>query len=558
MALKHVRIVLFEVIFALLAVSPAYPQSTGSVALVNGTIYTVDDKNTIVQALLIRDGRIAGLGTSAQIKAAAGAIPVVDLKGRAAFPGFIDSHGHMLGLGQSLQDVDLVGAASYLEVIARVRDRARKLSSGQWILGRGWDQNRWQDKSFPSHQKLSAAVPDNPVYLTRIDGHAGLANAMAMKIANLDKNTPDPDGGRILRDGSGNPTGVLIDNAQGLVRRAIPRLNANQLEHSLIAAVRECNRYGLTEVHDAGIDGFTLAAYKHLLTENKLNLRVYSMLAPGDTLDKYFSQGPETALGNGFLTIRSIKLVADGALGSRGAALLQPYSDDPSNSGLILRKPEEMQAIINKALQKGFQVCTHAIGDRTNRLVLDLYETGLKFHPKTDHRFRIEHAQVIAPSDFARFKKLGVIPSMQQVHCTSDMYWAEKRLGPERAKGAYAWRTLLDDGNIIAGGSDFPVESVNPLLGFYAAITRRDAKGWPKDGWHPEQRMTRDEALRSFTRWAAYAAFEEKNKGSLETGKWGDITVFSRDIMKIDSAQVLDTQAVMTVVAGRIVYQKPD
>lgn len=555
MSNRNIRTISLRIILSLLTISPALSQTTGSIALVNGVIYTVDDKNTVAQAVLIRNGKVAQIGTSNEIKTAAGTVSVIDLKGRTAFPGLIDSHGHMLGLGQSLQDVDLVGTASYAEVIGRVKARAGKVTKGQWVLGRGWDQNDWQEKSFPSHRELSKAIPDHPVYLTRVDGHAGLANAMAMKIAKLTRDTQDPAGGRIIRDDAGNPTGVLIDNTQRLVRRAIPRSNPKQIEERLLAAVRQCNRFGLTGVHDAGIDGSTLAAYKHLLAAKKLSLRLYVMLSPGDTLEKYFARGPEIGLGNGFLTIRSIKLVADGALGSRGAALLQPYSDDPSNTGLILRKPEEMQTIVNTALRKEFQVCTHAIGDRANRLVLDIYEAALKLNAKADHRYRIEHAQVISPSDFPRFKKLGVIPSMQQTHCTSDMYWAEERLGPERTKGAYAWRTLLSDGNIIAGGSDFPVESANPLLGFYASITRQDAKGGPKEGWYPEQKMTRDEALKSFTRWAASAAFEEKEKGSLEAGKWGDVVVLSRDIMRAEPMEILDTRVLMTIVGGKVVYQ---
>ena len=528
--------------------------SADSIALVNGVIYTVDDRNSVAEAILVRDGRIVKTGKSQEIRSLAGASRVIDLRGKTVVPGLIDAHGHMLGLGRALQDVDLVGTSSYQDVIARVKERAARTPKGNWILGRGWDQNDWDSKAFPDHRELSKAVPDHPVYLTRVDGHAGLANSRAMELAKLDSRTADPSGGKIHRDKGGNPTGVLIDNAQALVRRIIPPGSPSQVEAQLLAAMNECSRFGLTGVHDAGIDGETLSAYKRLLAAGRMPLRVYVMLAPGAALQQYFQRGPET--GNDFLTVRSIKLVADGALGSRGAALLEPYSDDPGNTGLILRKPDEMQAIINQALEKGFQVCTHAIGDRANRLVLDLYEAGVKAHPHPDHRYRVEHAQVIAPSDISRFKRQGVIPSMQQTHCTSDMYWAEKRLGPERVKGAYAWRALLKDGNIIAGGSDFPVESANPLLGFYAAITRQDAKGWPPGGWHPDQKMTRQEALKSFTRWAAFAAFEEKQKGSLEAGKLGDMIVLSRDIMKIEPREILTTEVVTTIVGGRVVWEK--
>ncbi len=542
----------------LLAASPAYQQADqADLVLRGGKIITVDAKNSRAEAVAVKGDKIIYVGAERGAAAFVGEkTKVYDLKGATVVPGLIDSHGHLLGLGQSLRQLNLVGTISYEQIVEMVAKRARETPRGQWILGRGWDQNDWPEKSFPTHHKLSEVSPDHPVLLERIDGHASLANKKALEIAGVNRNTPDPPGGKIHRDKTGEPTGVLIDTAQNLVERHVPEPPPAEVKEMLLEAQRECLRHGLTGVHDAGAGRRTLEAFKELAREGKLKLRVYAMLAgrDGKLLEEYFSRGPEIGIGGNRLTIRSIKLVADGALGSRGAALFSDYSDDPGNKGLLIMSEEEIYSITKRALETGFQVCTHAIGDRANHIVLNAYERALEAVPAArDPRLRIEHAQVISLKDIGRFARLNVIASMQQTHATSDMYWAEARVGPERAKGAYAWRRLLESGARIAGGSDFPVEGVSPLWGLYAAITRQDHKAWPKEGWYLDQRMTREEALRSFTIEAAYAAFEEKTKGSIEVGKLADMVILSKDIMTVPPAELLKTEVVATIVGGAVV-----
>ncbi|MCH8333374.1 amidohydrolase, partial [Candidatus Sumerlaeota bacterium] len=371
---------------------------------------------------------------------------------------------------------------------------------------------------------------------------------------------PDPRGGRILPDpNTSAPNGVFIDNAQGLVSRRIPRASPDRIRQGIERAIQTCIRHGLTSIHDAGVSRSQIDLYRRMIDEGDFNLRIYAMIRGGglETMQRFFDAGPIVGYGDNRLTVRSVKIVIDGALGSRGAALLQPYADDPGNSGLLTTPPETLRRIVRGALQAGFQVCCHAIGDRGNRIVLDIYEEALGSEPRAmDHRFRIEHAQVVALVDIPRFARLGVIPSMQATHATSDMYWAEDRVGPRRIEGAYAWRKFLNEGSRIANGSDFPVEGVNPLWGIYAAVTRQDHRGWPEGGWRPEERMTRTEALRSFTIDAAYAAFEEDIKGSLEPGKLADVVVLSRDIMQIDAREILETEVVRTILGGVTVYER--
>lgn len=538
----------------------AMAQSDPDVILHNGRFYTVDAERPMTQAVAIRGGRIAAVGTNEEMFELAGpATRMVNLEGHTVTPGWIDSHGHLMNLGISLQNLDFVGTTSLDEIVQMVAVRAESTAWGQWILGRGWDQNDWEEKAFPDHEALSAATPHHPVYLTRVDGHAGFANARAMAIAGITADTPDPPGGKILRDPvTDEPTGVFIDAAQRLVRQHIPAMSTAQRTWAIQLAINECLRYGVTSVHDAGVPGQTLDLYEQLIDRGPFDLRVYAMISAGDNdaLDQYFTEGPLIGFGDERLTVRSIKIMADGALGSRGAALLEEYSDDPGNTGLMVTPPERIRSLVNRALDAGFQVCTHAIGDRANRIVLDAYGSALLKHPRVnDPRLRIEHAQVIALEDIPRFARLDVIASMQATHATSDMYWAEDRLGEERVKGAYTWRKLLDEGVRIANGSDFPVEGVNPLWGFYAAITRQDHAGWPEDGWMPGEKMTRKEALRSFTLDAAYAAFEEDIKGSIEPGKLADFAVFSGDIMWMPPKDLLETRVVMTILGGKIVYR---
>jgi predicted amidohydrolase YtcJ len=424
------------------------------------------------------------------------------------------------------------------------------------VLGRGWDQNDWGDTRFPTHDKLSAAVPDHPVYLVRVDGHAGIANQRALQAANVTAATQDPSGGHIERNADGSPAGVFVDNAQGLVRRAIPRATREGVKTSIVDAIREAQRWGITGVHDAGAGATELDVYEELAKSGALKFRLYAMISDNAaTIDAWFKRGPMSDAYNGSLWVRSIKLYSDGALGSRGAALLEPYRDDPKNTGLLVSAPAHIQDVTTRALKAGFQVNTHAIGDRGNRLVLDAYAAALKAQPTADHRLRVEHAQILHYDDVPRFAALGAIPSMQASHQTSDMYWAEARLGAGRLLGAYAWRSLLNTGVVIPNGSDFPVEQVNPLISFHSAVSRQDARDWPPDGWYPAERMTRDEALKSMTLWAAYAGFQEKVLGSLTPGKYADFVVLDQDIMRVPVELILRTKVLSTWVGGARVYE---
>lgn len=543
------------------AVSAPAQQSTGPADLIvtAGRIYTVDETRPTVSALAIRDGRIVFAGSTRDALALAGSSTRrIDYPGATIVPGLADAHGHLLALGETLREVDLVGASSYQEVVDRVVARARTSPPGAWVIGHGWDQNRWGDTRFPTHELLSRAVPDHPVVLERIDGHALLVNARAMAAAGVTTATRDPAGGRILRLSNGAPSGVFIDNAQDLIEHAVPHPSHDEIRAMLLAAAAEANRWGLTSVDDPGEPEEVLDVYDELAREGKLTLRAYVMIADDSAAIAHaFAHGPRSAAYDGHLWIRSIKLYADGALGSRGAALLDPYSDDPGNYGLLVSTPQHIQAVATEALRHGFQVCTHAIGDRANRLVLDAYQAALAAVPTADARFRIEHAQVLNHSDIPRFAELGVIPSMQTTHQTSDMYWAQQRLGGGRVYGAYAWRALLETGVVIPNGTDFPVEAVNPMRTFHAAFSRQDEQNWPPGGWHPEERMTRQEALESMTIWPAYAAFEESVLGSLTPGKYADFTVLDRDIMRAPAEDILATQVVATYVGGRTVYERP-
>ncbi|MDP9279646.1 MAG: amidohydrolase [Gemmatimonadota bacterium] len=551
--------------FALAALAPAAieAQAKADLVLVNGKIYTVDNARPIASALAVRGGRVLFVGSNAEARVLANASTrVIDLNGKTVIPGIVDAHAHLLGLGNTLSRVNLAGSTSYDEVIDRVKGFSKDVKPGEWILGRGWDQNRWTSKEFPTHDALSRAFPNNPVVLTRIDGHALLANAKAMELARVSAATTDPEGGRIMRLASGAPSGVFVDKAQSLIGRAVPEPTRADTRKAILAAIAESNRWGLTGVHDAGENAETIGIYEELAKAGSYNLRNYVMLSdpgepgsPAALRNPYLRRGPQSALYDGHLWIRAIKLYADGALGSRGAALLAPYADEPTNSGLLVSRPEHLRAWAETALRSGFQVNVHAIGDRGNRNVLDAFESALRTVPTADHRFRIEHAQVLSPEDIPRFAKLGVIPSMQPTHQTSDMRWAEARVGPQRIRGAYAWRSLLNTGVVIPSGTDFPVEEVNPLLTFHAAVTRQDPTNWPVGGWYPEQKMTREEALQSMTIWPAYAGFQESMLGSLTPGKYADFVVLDRDIMRIPDTEILATRVISTWIGGKRVYE---
>ena len=548
-------------IAALLAAAPlAAQQAPADLILTNGRIYTVDDSRPIVTALAVRGGRVAFVGDTRGALTLRGAqTRVIDLAGRTVIPGMVDAHGHVSGLGEALANADLVGSTSVDEVVARVVAKAQGRPAGQWISGRGWDQNRWGDTRFPTHDKLTAAFPNNPVILGRVDGHAIFVNKKAMELANVTAATKDPDGGQVIRDAAGNPTGVFVDNAMALIRRVVPPASRDETKRNVMAAIAEAQRWGLTGVHDAGAGDDVLGIYDELGKSGQMAFRMYAMISGGRTesamVDRLIAQGPKSGINGGTLWIRSIKLYSDGALGSRGAALLDPYSDDAQNNGLLVSDPKFIEAVAVKALKAGFQVNTHAIGDRGNRVVLDAYEAALKQVPVADHRFRIEHAQILNYADIPRFAQLGVIPSMQASHQTSDMYWAGTRLGTHRLPGAYAWRSLLNTGVVVPNGSDFPVEYVNPLISFHAAIARQDANDWPAGGWYPEQVMTRDEALKSMTIWPAYAAFQEQELGSLTPGKYADFVVLDQDVMRVPPSLVLKTRVLSTWVGGKPVYE---
>ena len=526
--------------------------------IVNARIYTVDDNRPVVSALAVQDGRVLFAGSDREARSLAGPrTRVIDAVGRTIIPGMVDAHAHLLGLGHSLRNVQLAGSRSYDEVIARTVARAREMKPGEWVVGRGWDQNLWPDKQFPSHEALSRALPNHPVVLTRVDGHAVLANAMAMRLAGITAATKDPAGGRVVRAANGLPTGVFVDNAENLVGRVIPDASPAQTRTAILAAVAEANRWGLVGIHDAGASRGTIDIYESLARQGQFNLRNYVMIGD-DSADirHYMARGPQSGLYDGRLWIRSIKMYSDGALGSRGAALLAAYSDDAANTGLLVSAPAHIQRVATAALRRGFQVNVHAIGDRGNRIVLDAVDAALRTVPVAGHRFRIEHAQVIAPSDIPRFAALGVIPSMQASHQTSDMRWAEVRVGPDRIKGAYAWRSLLNTGVIIPNGSDFPVEEVNPLISFHAAVARQDETNWPAGGWYAGQVMTRNEALKSMTIWPAFAAFQENMMGSLAPGRYADFVVLDRDIMQVPASDILKTQVMSTFIGGRSVYER--
>ena len=465
-------------------------------------------------------------------------------------PGLTDAHGHVVGLGLSLVRVDLRSCRSVEDCAARVQAVLPKIPPGAWVQGRGWDQNLYPDQHFPTRAALDVVAPRIPVYVRRVDGHAAWANSEALRRANITRNTPDPPGGKILRDANGEPTGILVDRAEDLIEKAIPPPSELEVEQAILRAQDLLVSQGLTSVHEMGISPLVADVYLRLVQAGRLKIRIYAhWSADPDSLEKAFRRGPLRAGPDDLFSLRSIKLYADGALGSRGAHLKAPYSDDPHNTGLVVTSAKDIEAISRRALAAGFQVSVHAIGDAANHDVLEAYaRAGVT--PAA--RFRIEHAQIVDLADIPRFAQLGVISSMQPTHATSDMPWAEKRLGRSRLAGAYAWRRFLDAGVHLAFGSDFPVELSDPRLGLFAAVTRTDLKGRPPGGWLPEQRLTVDEALRAFTTGAAYAAFEEGWRGELRPGQAADLTVFDGPL---DTPEhVLQRKVLMTIAAGRVVY----
>ena len=517
--------------------------------LLNGVVYTVDDASAVTEAFAIRDGLFLATGTTEEITGQYTADLVIDAGGKAVYPGFIDGHCHFYGyaLGRN-QSVDLRGTASYEDVLQVLRNY-HETHPYIWILGRGWDQNDWIVKEFPDNVLLDKLFPENPVVLTRVDGHAVLANSEALRRAGITAGTK-VDGGEVLVK-DGKPTGILIDKAAGLLKAVIPEPEALLKADALTEAQHACFAAGLTSVVDAGLDYETVMLIDSLQTAGVLKMRMNAMLSPTEqNLSEIVDKGPYQKER---LTVNSIKLYADGALGSRGAWLLEPYSDDPGNLGLLMSSKDYFRGILERAYEKNFQVNTHCIGDAANRLMLGLYAEVLK--EPNDRRWRIEHAQVVHPDDIALFGQYNIIPSIQSTHCTSDMYWAMDRLGPERIRSAYAYRQLLEENGWLVNGTDFPVEEIHPLYTFHAAIARQDRNGFPEDGFQMENAISREEALRSMTIWAAKGSFEEDIKGSIEPGKFADFVILDRDIMKIPPAEIPGVRVLKTYLDGELVFE---
>jgi predicted amidohydrolase YtcJ len=514
--------------------------------------------------MAVWDGRIVAVGDNATVSAGRQGWRRIDAGGRTVVPGLIDAHAHLMGLGQILLNADLRGTRSISEIIDRLRAHAAMLPPDAWIQGRGWDQNVWDDPVFPTAADLDTAFPDQPVWIVRVDGHAGWGNTAAMRAAGIDPGAPappDPDGGRVLRDAAGRPTGVFMDFANPLVEAHIPIPSDALLEARIEAALAATARAGLTGVHEAAIDepGIqerALPLYRRLIEEGRFPIRLYAMVLAGSPLvDDLCREGPFV---HPRLIARSVKFYVDGALGSRGAALLEDYEDDPGNRGILVVDVDSLSRAAAGLMRCGLQVNSHAIGDGGVRTVLDAYALAMRETGGGAGRHRVEHAQVVSDQDIPRFAELGVIAAVQPTHATSDMPWAEDRLGHDRIRGAYAWRRLVEAGARLALGSDAPVESIRPILGFYAAVTRQDVDGNPSGGWRAEEVLTREEALRGFTIDAAYAGFMEDEVGSLEVGKRADFVILSRDIMRIAPAEILQTEVVATYLDGEPIYRSDD
>ena len=524
--------------------------------LTNGRIYTLDACHTVVDTLVVRDGRIAFAGRRSEVNVPA-AEGVMDLEGRAVLPGLVDAHGHLMYLARGRLSLNAAGATSEDIIAQMVGAAAAKAGPGDWLGGRGWDQNLWPGRAFPTRRSLDRAAPRNPVVLVRVDGHASWCNSAALQAAGIMRDTQDPTGGIVVKDVDGEPTGLLIDTAQRLVQRAEPQPPEERFDQAVRDAIEECLAAGLTGIHEMGATLFALASYRRLIERGQFPFRNYVAVAgrSEETWAYYRERGPEV-IGDGQVAVGAFKLLSDGALGSRGAALHSPYCDDPENKGLLLIPQEDLARLTAEAVERGFQVCVHAIGDRANTLTLDTFERTLAARPEARAlRLRVEHAQILADADIPRFRALGVLPSMQATHCTSDMAWAEERLGSDRLQGAYAWRSLLDTGVIIAGGSDFPVESPNPFHGIYASVTRRPLSGDDR-GWQPGQRMTREEAVRSFTTWNAYASRQEDHVGALTPGRRADLIVCSDDVFTCPEARIKDIVPLVTMVGGEVAYRR--
>ena len=527
----------------------------------NGNIYTVNDKQPRVEAIAIKQGKIIFVGSSADaIKHKRDGTRLVDLGGKTVVPGFTDSHCHLSGVGAREMTLNLEGTTSLQDFLAKVKARADQARPREWITGRGWIETFWTPQAFPTRADLDKVSPNNPLWLTRADGHGAVANSAAIRLAGVNKDTPNPFGGEIMKDKqTGEPNGMFLDNAQDLVAKFIPPHTLQEGVRATLLGAKRSQDLGWTSVHVPSSSLRELESLKRLYGEGKIKLRIdLAILGPGDDAQRLLKQGPLIGAFDERLTCRAIKVSFDGALGSKGAALLEKYSDY-NTAGFLKWREAELLPMFEGALRVGVQVWTHAIGDRTNREILNLYEKAFKNVPPpwrmvSDPRWRIEHAQIVNPADIPRFAQLGVLPSMQPSHAIGDLHFAASRLGLKRLEGAYAWQSFIQAGSIIPGGSDAPVERGEPMIEFYAAVTRKDLKGFSGPGWHPEQAVSREQALKMFTIWAAYAAFEETSRGSLEPGKLADFTVLSQDIMQVPEAKILDTKCAMTVINGDVAY----
>ena len=534
------------------------------IVILNGKVATVDSTFSIQQAIAITKNKIVAVGSNETIKGLiANKTKVIDAKNKLVIPGLIDAHCHPFNLGDKDEEdsFSVAGSKTYSEIVEKVAAKVKTLKSGEWIIGSGWSEQDWPDKKLPVHDALSAVTPNNPVFIYRRGGNSAFANAKAMEIAGINKDTPEPYGGQIHRKSNGKPTGFVVNMGNNLIKKHFPKNRKPNAYYQAIlkSAAKKSNAVGLTGWHDAGIYPDDIEIYKQLVDKGELNVRSNIMLQnprEGDLFEHFKKNRVVNYGGQNMLQVRSVKVYFDGALGSRGAALYKPYQDDPHNIGVTEIPPEHLYDVAIAGLKSGMQIAPHAIGTRGNGWLLDEFEKAMKTVPVKDPRFRSEHAQIILPKDAKRFKALGVIPSMQLIHATSDMSFAEDRLGPKRVKGAYAWRTFREAGLPIAAGSDFTVESHDPLKGFYAGVTRQNKDGLPKNGWLPKQKLTREETLKAYTIWAAYAAFQENIVGSIEKGKLADIVILDKDILTIPVKEILNTKVTYTIVNGNIVYER--
>lgn len=538
----------FVIVGFLLAI-PVFSQSKVDLLILNATVYTVDPSFSKKEAIAVKDGKIIAVGSSSQLQKKYAANETYNAAGKFIYPGFIDAHAHFVEYAQMLSQLDLTGTSSWDEIIDRLTPYA-KLNPQGWIVGFGWDQNDWKEKAFPSNARMNELFPERPIILTRIDGHAAIVNQKAIELANI-KGGQQLTGGEIeLKDGQ--PTGILIDNAIGLVNSKIPAPNPMKLKPGLLKAQENCFAAGLTTIDDCGLSAAAIQFIDNLQQLGELKMRIYAMLS--DDPENYKFAFTKGKIKTGRLHVCSFKVYADGALGSRGACLLRPYSDKPDWSGFLLNKLEHYDSVAKILYDHEWQMCTHAIGDSGNRVMLQVYGKYLK--GKNDRRWRIEHAQVINSNDFGLFGKYNIIPSIQPTHATSDMYWAGERLGEQRIKGAYAYRELQEQNGWLPLGTDFPVEDISPIKTFYAAVVRKDAKGWPDNGYQMENALSRVSALRGMTIWAAKSNFEEDEKGSIEIGKFADFVILDRDLLQENKEQLLSTQVLRTYVNGELVFEK--